>query len=251
MIARLTQPACAAALLAGLEQPMLWSYLAGRMGEAFADDAVQPQAVLVRVGDFRFLAGAPSAALVDFLAAEQAAFSIAVPCAPGWSVLIASRCPQAQPVTRYAFEKRRAFEPDRLRRFVSALPAGYTLRRMDQPLHQAAASRDWSRDLVSQYPSFSDYRMHGAGFAALYGAELVCGASSYADWPGGIEIEIDCHPAHRRKGLARACAAALILDCLSRGLLPCWDAANPVSAHLAQTLGFVPAGPYTAYEMKQ
>ncbi len=251
MIARLTQPARAASLLAGLEQPMLWSYLAGRMGEGFADDTVHPQSVLVRVGDFRFLAGAPSAALLDFLSTEQSVFAIAMPCTPDWSDLIANRCPQAKRITRYAFEKRRAFDSSRLRRFVSALPAGYVLRQMDQPLYYAAASQDWSRDLVSQYPNFSDYRLHGAGFAVLHGTELVCGASSYADWPGGIEIEIDCHPAHRCKGLARACAAALILDCLSRGLLPSWDAANPVSAHLAQTLGYVPAGAYTAYEIKK
>ena len=89
----------------------------------------------------------------------------------------------------------------------------------------------------------------GAGYAALQGNALVCGASSYADWPGGVEIEIDTHPAHRRRGLARACAAALMLDCLSRGLYPSWDAANPVSAHLAQTLGYIAAGAYPVYEL--
>ena len=52
-------------------------------------------------------------------------------------------------------------------------------------------------------------------------------ASSYTVYRGGIEIEIDTHPDHRRRGLARACGAALMLECLKRGLYS-WDAQNPV-----------------------
>ena len=44
--------------------------------------------------------------------------------------------------------------------------------------------------------------------------------------------------AHRRRGLATACAAGLILACLDRGLFPSWDAANPESVGLAQKLGY-------------
>ena len=120
---------------------------------------------------------------------------------------------------------------------------------MGKALYRQAEQAEWSRDLVSQYPTWEAYAVHGAGYVVLWKGALVCGASSYADWPGGVEIEIDTHPAHRRRGLARACAAALMLDCLARGLYPSWDAANPVSAHLAQTLGYIAAGAYPVYEL--
>lgn len=73
------------------------------------------------------------------------------------------------------------------------------------------------------------------------------GASTYAYYEGGIEIEIDTAPEHRQRGLATACAARLILTCLDRGLYPSWDAANPTSAALAEKLGYRPAGAYVTY----
>jgi hypothetical protein len=38
-----------------------------------------------------------------------------------------------------------------------------------------------------------------------------------------------------------------VLDCLDRGVTPCWDAFNPESAALAATLGYVDPKPYTAF----
>lgn len=83
--------------------------------------------------------------------------------------------------------------------------------------------------------------------AVLCGGELVAGASSYAVYRDGIEIEIDTRPDQRGKGLATACGARLILDCLDRGLYPSWDAHDKRSAHLAQKLGYRLAGAYRAY----
>ena len=42
----------------------------------------------------------------------------------------------------------------------------------------------------------------------------------------------------------------MIEHCLDRGLEPCWDAHNDMSAALATKLGFVAAAPYTAYEIR-
>ncbi len=67
--------------------------------------------------------------------------------------------------------------------------------------------------------------------------ELVAGASSYAFYKGGIEVEIDTKEEERRKGLALVCAAKLILECLERGLYPSWDAHNKESLALAEKLG--------------
>lgn len=53
----------------------------------------------------------------------------------------------------------------------------------------------------------------------------------------------------RRRGVALACCARLILTCLDRGLYPSWDAANLESVALARRLGLPAAGPYDAWEL--
>ena len=66
---------------------------------------------------------------------------------------------------------------------------------------------------------FSDYkqfRENGVGVVALLGEEVVAGASSYTFYREGIEIEIDTKESPSEKGLATACGASLILECLKR-----------------------------------
>ena len=78
---------------------------------------------------------------------------------------------------------------------------------------------------------------------------IVAGASSYTRYNEGIEIEVDTVPEERRKGLALAACAALILRCLDEGLYPSWDAQNMNSVHLAEKLGYEFDHEYTAYEV--
>ena len=93
------------------------------------------------------------------------------------------------------------------------------------------------------------YRRLGLGIVVLADGKPVSGASSYSRYKDGIEIEIDTKESFRRKGLASACGAALILECLNQGLYPSWDAHTLQSLSLAQKLGYQPAGPYPAYEI--
>lgn len=69
----------------------------------------------------------------------------------------------------------------------------------------------------------------------------------YTIYPGGIEIEIDTKPDYRGRGLATACGAALILECLRRGLYPSWDAHDLRSVALAEKLGYHRDHPYPVY----
>ena len=81
----------------------------------------------------------------------------------------------------------------------------------------------------------------------MYEGAPVAGAGSYCVYDGGIEIEIDTREDHRRRGLASACGARLILECLDRGLYPSWDAHDLRSVSLAEKLGYRSAGPYKTY----
>ena len=81
----------------------------------------------------------------------------------------------------------------------------------------------------------------------LWNGTPVAGAGSYCVYRGGIEIEIDTREDHRRRGLAAACGARLILECLDRGLYPSWDAHDLRSVALAEKLGYRRGDPYPVY----
>ena len=59
---------------------------------------------------------------------------------------------------------------------------------------------------------------------------------------------MDTREDERRKGLAMACCASLILACLDRKLYPSWDAHNKGSLALAEKLGYHFDKEYPTYE---
>ena len=227
---------------------MIWSYLDGCMGYCLTDNPEHPTAAQIVVGDFCFFAGAPHAALVT-----QAAGSLMIPRDQAWANLIESVWgDRAEKITRYAIKKEPdVFEPEKLKAFVKALPDGYILTPFNEDTYNQSKNESWSQDFCSQFADYQDYQARGVGVAVLHQGRLVAGASSYSIYHGGIEIEIDTKPEHRRKGLATACGAALILECLNRVLYPSWDAHDLRSVALAEKLGYHLSHPYTAYEKMQ
>ncbi len=137
---------------------------------------------------------------------------------------------------------------EHLRALRETLPTGYTLRRIDLDLaRQIADDPDLiSPDHVRNFESPEDFVARGIGFCVLHDGRVVSGASSYAICNRGIEIQVNTHADHQKRGLATAVSAALLVYCLEHGREPNWDAANLTSARLAERLGYTPRG---AYEM--
>ena len=73
--------------------------------------------------------------------------------------------------------------------------------------------------------------------------------SSNIIYNDGIEINIKIDKKFRRKGIATALAAYLILKCMEKDIKVSWDAANLNSVGLAKKLGFRFYGPYTVIEI--
>ena len=86
--------------------------------------------------------------------------------------------------------------------------------------------------------SYEEFKNKGLGYIVLKDEQHVCIASSYTSYHNTIGITIVTLEEHRRKGLAAACAATLILECLKRGVNPEWEAANMESVSLAEKLGY-------------
>ena len=229
----------AAALFDGWEETLIWAALQGVMGRLEWNG--DGSAGRITLGDFCFLAGKPDRALAETLEAP-----IVTAREEGWYRLVEEVYgPRAVRQTRYATAKDpSSFDRRRLAGFIEALPPGYVLRPMDEAMVPALLAEPWSRDFCSNFDAPADFARRGMGIAALWNGVPVAGAASYSVYSGGVEIQIETREDHRRRGLAKACGAALILACLDRGLYPSWDAQDMRSLALAEKLGYRPAGPY-------
>ena len=240
-----------APLFYGWTETLIWSCLQGIMGRAWTDDLKEPRSAQIQVGDFCFFAGHPHEGLAAHIAEDCTSNTLLlIPQHEGWQQLLQRLYPQAKRQLRYALQKDpTAFDREKLAEFAASLPACFTVRPIDEELYVLAGQEEWSRDLCSQFPTYTHYSQRGLGYMVLKGSEPVCGASSYTVYDGGIEIQIDTKESFRRQGLALSCGARLILTCLEHGLYPSWDAATPISLHLAEKLGYKPAGTYPVYAL--
>ena len=232
-------------LFAGWEAPMVQACLQGRMGRV---QTLGKDSALASIGDFCFLAGEPSP---ELLTAADA--PILVPGSAGWEALIREVLGErAVPFTRYATcREPENFRRDRLIRFTRSLPHGFSIHPIGREIYFTLMEEEWAWDLCGCFAGASDFLERGLGFVVTHNGMLVAGASSYAACDGAIEIEIDTRPDFRRLGLASACGARLILECLTRGIYPGWDAHDGRSLALAEKLGYRLDHPYTAYWVEE
>lgn len=229
------------ALFAGWEAPMVRACLEGNMGHIVT---CGEDSAMVSIGDFCFLAGEPVSELV-----KQADAPILVPGSDGWARLIEDTLGEgAVPFTRYATRHAAEnFEPHKLFSFTTNVPQGFFIRPIDKEIYFTLLEEEWARDLCGCFENADDFLEQGLGFVVTQSGLIVAGAASYAACAGAIEIEIDTRPDFRRLGLASACGAKLILECLKRGIYPGWDAHDRRSLALAEKLGYQLDHPYTAY----
>lgn len=246
MIRQWHDPASVAALFQDWDETMIRSCLQQLMGALYVAEPGVPASVCAQLGCFAFYAGRPNAALLQ---ARPKGSAVLTPQNEAWDRLIGQQLPEARHVTRYAMRKDTRFDRKKLRALASQLPAGYLLRRIDGALYTQCLADPATADFVSAFDSRAHYLEYGRGVVILKGGRIVSGASSYSRYLQGIEIEVDTIEPERRRHLAQTACAALILLCLDEGLYPSWDAQNPGSVRLAETLGYEVSHAYPAYEL--
>ena len=246
MIFELEDTSKAEALFEGWEETLIYSCLEKVMGKVFVTDTESPASAMAFVGCFAFLAGEPDRELI---VNKPDGFVIMVPQDDRWSNLIEDCFPDARKVTRYAIRKDTVFDRAGLEKMAAALPEGYEIKKIDADLYDLCWQNPVTTDFVSAFGSKENYLELGRGMMILKDGKFVSGASSYTRYKEGIEIEVDTIPSERRKGLASAVCAALILACLDEGLYPSWDAHDMNSVQLSGKFGYEFDHEYTAYEV--
>jgi len=250
----------AAAVFADMEDTTILSCLQDYPGShVWVDDIEHPtcaHALMGGVGEgaagFSFLAGdaeSPSAReLVSVWPQENKGGCTLVPENKQWAKLIEEIFPESEKHTRYATSKtEHNFDRDILRSMAADPDGDLHIVRIDASMYDDIYAQHWARDLVANFPDGESYERMAVGFACLHEGTVVGAASCYTVYDKGIEIEIDTREDFRRRGIARACAASIVLYALENDLYPSWDAANLMSLGLARSLGYIPAGEYPGY----
>lgn len=222
----------------GHKDGLLLSVLQGYMGRLFESE--ERKSSIAMIGDFAYLGGKEDLGLWEY--AKDARFFI--PVSEAWEKFLCDL--SFTSFTRYAMDTP-SYDIRKLSR-LAYVDMPFALKEIDEETHHLALEEPWSRSLCSQFKDYDDYRERGFGIAILHWGKLVSAVSPYAVYDGGVEIEIATHPDYRGMGLATAAGASFLLLCITKSIIPHWDAHNQRSVHLAEKLGYKVNHPYTAYK---
>lgn len=248
MIVQVTDTSKLKNLYEGWQESLIVSYLQGHMGMAYASDTYESAVIIVDV--FCFFAGRVSEEVLRYHKNTFKGFYILTLQSDAWNPYVEQIYMSHTKTKRYAIKKEEdIFAKEHLWHCIQKIPNPYRLEMINKAHYAQIMQMQWSKDLCALFHEYRDYEAHGLGVVAIKDTEIVAGASSYAYYDDGIEIEIDTKKEHRRKGLALACGAKLILECRKRGWYPSWDAQNLGSVALAETLGYHFDYAYEVYEV--
>lgn len=232
-----------------IESTIILACLQGHMGTAWVDDLDNPKVAQIIVGVFVYYAGDACATESEELAKNVPDEALVIVVGDAWRERVESMHKGSiHQIDRYRLKRNpEHLDREHIKRLLTNLPMNYQLKKIDEKIVNEVSLHELSENFISQFDSAADFIKRGVGFAIISEGSVVSAATSFSIYDEGIEIEIATHPQYRGRGLATITAAALLLDCLDRGLYPSWDAANLESLILAQKLGYVFKEVYSAY----
>ena len=223
----------------------------GTFGEIWTDNDENPNvAVLTALdGKLHIFGGDPSHPAAREYVQNLKWFTMLLVGADGWKELVYDVL-EGKVLTfpRHAFSSE-SLDPAHLQTLQDGLSSEFTIEKLtlDRMQSLAAKKETWREDQFFGFKDAEDFIQRGIGYCALHEGEVVCLAAAGTASSSGIEVQVDTHPNYYRRGLATATCAALLTDCLSQGIDPNWDAANPDSAGLARKLGYTQLDDYDMY----
>ncbi|MDF2886626.1 MAG: hypothetical protein K0R23_1011 [Lacrimispora sp.] len=227
----------------------------GRMGKVWVPQRDNPSFCLIHSGNFVYLTGiCPKGELaleLRELLINNCSQGFITPCDERWSEWLEETFGgNCRIMSRYAMKTdENYFSKEALNNYLNSIPDGIQIRKIDQGLYEKAMNSEWSREICSNFETQEDFIHCGFGFAALDGERLISGCSAYKISEEKIVVKVATHKEYKRRGLALACSAELILSCLKQEIFPTWDADNIPAAGLAEKLGYIFEKEYQVYRL--
>jgi len=167
----------------------------------------------------------------------------------GWPPILKSVHPKkwlAMP--RFAFRSDH-LEVKHLQELIDRLSDEYRIEKINLAMAKQIMSEKnkLTAEQLFGFADAEDFLERGIGYCVFAGEEMVSISAAGAACKNGIEIQVNTLSEREGQGLGTAVSAALIIDCLERGIDPNWDAATKISAGLAKKLGYSPNGEYLVY----
>lgn len=247
-------------LFEDIEDSMVKACLQGYMGNAYVDKLENPSVALIVSGEYSFIGGDSKSKnskklcenIFNYILGDEAVVIYSNKNS-GWKQLLLSvGINSPMEVIRYGIvQKDYKFDKEKLVELTNSVGNEYKLIKFDSNTFEESLKNNWSKEFCETFDSSEDYEKRGFGFGIIHNNELVSGASTMTVYDGGVEIQVATREDHRKKGLSMACSAALILECDSKGLRPCWDAANTISRDMAIKLGYEYSGEYSTIHIKK
>lgn len=215
----------------------------GQMGRGYVDDPDQLTAWRIVIGPFWYFAGDAGTPGGRALLADLPPYNLLMPSPPAWAAAAKEQFGDRLvtfPRTSFAAE---SLSEAHLSAILDASPHRDRVRRVDAAL----LARPDNTVEFDDFDSAEDFLARGVGYTLMGDGKLTGAAYSSLVCNRGIEVSLFVDEPYRRRGIATAISAALLLECVRRGLWANWDAANLESCALAEKLGYTPAGTYESY----
>jgi GNAT superfamily N-acetyltransferase len=252
MIRRLPEPVISLSIMEG------WTE-----GSVFADNRLNPGVVLVWEGKGSanlFVCGRPDRRNAQMVArllettvipgCERKGILMSTMSwnADGWEELVpdvlASRPPIRDRRLLYTLDVSQTDQTDKVDMLDALLvpPEGFEVRAVDAGILDSADiahADDVRNEILRQWRSLDDFLSRGFGYCLL--GDNTITTWCLAEYPAGEEISIGVETVeeYRRRGHATVASAAMIRECIRRGITPYWDlwASNTASRLLAEKVG--------------
>lgn len=219
--------------------------LEDQMGSAYVDDVDNPAFFMIDQGGFFvYFAGDLNSSAGHAFIKNMPAGRMLMSGSEGWhdAVQAVFDSERLRPITRYSYSS-------------DSLSLDH-LNQLAQGNSHIAGIKLFDVDLINSgiryfdldaFESAEDFVQRGIGYAMMQDDTIIGIAYSSLVNTRAIEVSIVVEEEHRKKGIATALAAKLLVWCLERRLHPNWDAANLPSCGLAEKLGYTSKGEYRAY----
>lgn len=217
------------------------SVLDGMMGTAYVDNLENPKFAILIVRSYCFISGQIDKNILKEILYELKNYKF-IPDDMNKFIIKELFKDNINESERYSFYKKMNFDIDKLKHYINKLDNIYRIVEIDKNIAKKINE--------SKFINITDnYEESGIGCCCTINGEIIGVASSNIIYSDGIEVNIKVNDNFRKKGIATALAAYLIIMCIDRNLKISWDAANLISVKLAKKIGFKYYGPYNIYTL--